>query len=124
MLTMTFCVYLKSCSSKCILYLLDKKDLKFGVNCYGYRPKPDADKIIYNGNKEESIYNDLSSENKIKLAKLKSKKESGKLSIRPFNSKYWSKYSNKQSEYIINNPEDTISITEKTIEDILDSQQD
>ena len=104
--------------------VFEKKDLKFGVNCYGYRPKPDADKIIYNGNKEESIYNDLSSENKIKLAKLKSKKESGKLSVRPYNSKYWSKYSDKQSEYIINNPEDTIPITEKTIEDILDSQQD
>lgn len=102
--------------------VFDKKDLKFGVNCYGYRPKPDADKIIYNGNREESIYNDLSNENKQKLTKLKSQKESGKLSVRPYNNKYWSNYSNKQSEYIINSQNDTIPITEKTIENILDSK--
>ena len=104
--------------------IFDKKDLKFGVNCYGYRPKPDHDKIIYNGNKKTNIYNDLSNINKQKLTKLKTLKESGQLSVRPHNNKYWSNYSIKPSEYYINNENDeTIHINEKTIEDILDSQQ-
>ena len=26
----------------------ENQDLKFGVNCYGYRPKPDKSRIVYN----------------------------------------------------------------------------
>tara|TARA_Y100000385_G_C13106190_1_gene648040 strand:- start:5651 stop:6721 length:1071 start_codon:yes stop_codon:yes gene_type:complete len=76
------------------------KDLKFGVNCYGYRPKPDPGKILYSTNFDDD--NELDSKSIELLNKYKSDIEKGDLSIRPYNNNYWSKYSFKKSKYIIN----------------------
>lgn len=76
------------------------KDLKFGVNCYGYRPKPDPGKILYSTNFDDD--NELDSKSIELLNKYKSDIEKGGLSVRPYNNNYWSKYSFKKSKYIIN----------------------
>ena len=76
------------------------KDLKFGVNCYGYRPQPDPGNILYSDNLDDD--NELDSKSTELLNKYKSDIEKGNLSVRPYNSNYWSKYSFKKSKYIIN----------------------
>lgn len=82
----------------------ENSDLKFGVNCYGFKPKPDPAKIVYhkNGISEENIHikrNDL-------LNKFKQMADEGKLEVRPFSNKKWSKFSYKNSSYIINPSDD------------------
>lgn len=96
----------------------ENKDLKFGVNCYGFKPKADPAKLVYHndGISDEDIHikrNDL-------LNKFKKMAEDGKLEVRPFSNKKWSKYSYKNSSYIINsnnNNETNESIYEEHIDD-------
>lgn len=72
------------------------KNLKFGVNCYGIKPKADPSKIIYDTVLDSNIKRvDL-------LQKYKNMVKDKKLTIRPFNTNKWSNYSFKKSSYIIN----------------------
>ena len=86
----------------------EDKNLKFGVNCYGIKPKADPTKIIYDTILDSNIKRlDL-------LQKYKNMALQKKITIRPFNTNKWSNYSFKKSSYIIN-PEytdDDINYTE------------
>ena len=64
-------------------------DLKFGVNCYGYKPDPDESKITYMLPEEETSEYDtfLKTFNK------------DNYEIRPFNKIKWSRYSERKSSY-------------------------
>jgi len=89
--------------------IFKNKELKFGANCYGYRPEADKSKISYN----EKIYplpemkrdDELQKE---RIDELKRKIESGKIQVRPFSDNKWSKYSFKKSTYMLspNNDEE------------------
>ena len=70
------------------------KSLKFGVNCYGPKPKPDKTKISYIDNKKCNVDKDL-------VDKYKKLIQDGTIEVRPFNKRKWSKYSEKQSQYIL-----------------------
>ena len=80
------------------------KEIKFGVNCYGFKPKPDKDKIVYNINKKNPI-NVVEEEEEcskqVAIKKYKNKIKSGLIEIRPFSDNKWSKYSCKKSSYIL-----------------------
>jgi len=76
------------------------KELKFGVNCYGYKPKPDPSKIVYNKTKHtDNIPNVRRTDLLNKFIKMEN---DGKLNVRPFNTNSWSRYSFRKSSYIIN----------------------
>lgn len=86
------------------------KSLKFGVNCYGYKPSPDPAKIVYLNHVEK--HDPLSSNivsaldtmnpNAAKLKKIKDDIYNKSINIRPFNDNKWSTYSYKKSIYVIN----------------------
>lgn len=82
----------------------NNKNIKFGVNCFGYKPIPDKSKIVYTNNKE--LINDNKDHIKRKdiLYKFKKLVLNKKIDIKPFNNEKWSKYSYKKSIYI-SNPE-------------------
>jgi len=69
------------------------KSLKFGVNCYGYKPLPDESKIVYTENNC-----DISKE---LMDKYRNKFKNGDIEVRPFNKIRWSTHSDKHSKYII-----------------------
>ena len=77
------------------------KSLKFGVNCYGIKPKPDESKIVY--------IDDDCGEKKL-LEDYKKDIKNGSIALRPFSKNKWSKYSQRESNYIL---------TPKLEEDIL-----
>ena len=74
--------------------------LKFGVNCYGIRPRADPTKIVYQQPHIPTqpitpiILDDTIIEPKPQI-------DISNLDIRPFNNDKWSKYSHKNSTYII-----------------------
>ena len=70
------------------------KSLKFGVNCYGPKPQPDKTKITYGAEKKCNVDREL-------VDKYKNLIKKGLIELRPFNKKKWSKYSEKQSQYIL-----------------------
>uniref|UniRef100_A0A6C0B3S5 Link domain-containing protein n=1 Tax=viral metagenome TaxID=1070528 RepID=A0A6C0B3S5_9ZZZZ len=69
------------------------KNLKFGVNCYGSKPKPDASKIAY-PDKKCNVDQAL-------VDKYKKLIKKGLIDVRPFNKRKWSKYSERHSQYIL-----------------------
>ena len=88
-------------------YFKDKK-LKFGVNCYGRRPKPDKSRIIYikpdvskivetKKEKETKTIN----EDEEAINKYKKLVETKNIIIMPFSDSKWSKYSLKKSRYLL-----------------------
>jgi len=86
----------------------DNKDLKFGVNCYGIKPKPNPDNIIYieeNGGNGENVDSEdvLVKENKEEelVANYKNMFNNNNIDLMPFNNAKWSTYSFKKSKYII-----------------------
>jgi len=84
------------------------KSLKFGVNCYGPKPKPDKTKINYIKNEKCNVDKEL-------VDKYKKLIQQGLIEVRPFNKKKWSKYSERDSQYILTpNKEDNL-IMEKRI---------
>lgn len=91
----------------------EDKKLKFGVNCYGYKPKPDPTKIVYHHG--EISDEDINVKRNDLLNKFKQMIDEGKLDIRPFNKNKWSNYSYKKSTYIINpnKDNDEVNIEEK-----------
>ena len=78
------------------------KNLKFGANCYGFRPKPDKNKIIYNSADYPlpEMQKDANIENE-KIEALKRKIKAGEIEVRPFSNKKWSNYSFKNSSYML-----------------------
>jgi hypothetical protein len=83
------------------------KSLRFGVNCYGYKPKPDPGKIVYSSDgstvtSEIAGENDGTGELDTRLDKYRQMLSEGNLDARPFNADKWSRYSFKKSSYIIN----------------------
>ena len=98
------------------------KTLRFGVNCYGYKPKPDPDKIVFNSSsvavEDESGSGTYALDTR--LDKYRLMLTEGKLDARPFNSEKWSRYSFKNSTYMINpthNTNDVEVVTTKIPDD-------
>lgn len=85
----------------------ENKNIKFGVNCWGYKPEADPSKIIYNidGSVMDTKINNINTiANTYKdqeLDQLRNKIRDGLIDVRPFNNEKWSKYSYKKSSYII-----------------------
>jgi hypothetical protein len=77
-------------------------NLKFGVNCFGVKPKPDPSKIRYLSTNtiSEPVLIDSDVE---KLNDLKKMISGGKIPIRPYQNSKWSKYSFKKSIYNLKN---------------------
>ena len=79
------------------------ENLKFGVNCYGHRPKPDENKISYNSEDDFSIM-ELDKElakNKDLEKEYRKQIETGDIEVRPFNGNKWSRYSDRDSKYML-----------------------
>ena len=74
--------------------------LKFGVNCYGIRPKPDPDRIVYSDDPRYSVSPGVQKHNTYDRQKLR---ELG-IGLTPFNDHKWSCFSNKDSQYIPKSP--------------------
>lgn len=91
----------------------DNNDLKFGVNCYGYKPKADPSKLVYHNDEISDENIDIKS-NEL-LNKFKQMASEGKLEVRPFSNSKWSKFSYKKSSYILNNNESNKQVLETTI---------
>jgi hypothetical protein len=70
------------------------KDIKFGVNCYGHKPKPDMTKVSM-----EETQNIIGSIEKNKIDDIL--RNSSDFDVRPFNNELWSKYSYKKASYTI-----------------------
>lgn len=79
--------------------------LRFGVNCYGPKPKPEEGRIVYDSepNKDEL------------LQKIKDQARDGDLLVRPFNNSRWSTYSFKKSSYIIDTDENLQHTVEENL---------
>lgn len=85
------------------------KNLKFGVNCYGFKPDADPSKIKYiehthkyNEQKHEHKKKENNENKELELVnKYKQLIEDGEIEIRPFNENKWSRYSYKQSTYLL-----------------------
>ena len=81
-------------------------DLKFGVNCYGYKPNISSDKVIYlDKNEKAPKRKDAEGEKKLidirsKLKKYNIDPENSADSLKPFSSDKWSQGSCKRS-YLI-----------------------
>lgn len=82
------------------------KSLEFGVNCFGYKPKPDPSKIIYGSIKgtakevitqQQLLSKSSEKEKKIEEEPVSIKEED----VRPFNHEKWSAYSLRSSTYIL-----------------------
>ena len=83
--------------------VFQNKELKFGVNCYGVRPRPDEDKIVYNDIPDTSIpelKEEINFEKEF-LEEIKNKIDKGIIEVRPFSNNKWSKYSDKKSSYLL-----------------------
>lgn len=88
----------KGCNKKCGKPgvnggFFQNKNLKFGVNCYGNKPKPDDTKIVFTKKK--------CNQDKDIIDKYRNDLENGTLNIRPFSKQKWSAYSNRTSRYLI-----------------------
>jgi len=94
----------------------DNKNIKLGVNCYGYKKTPDPSKIIY---QEETSNNKIDTIVDNKIDTIINTKN---IEIRPFNTNKWSRYSYKKSSYIIN--PDYIDPTINKTTQITDIQDD
>ena len=68
--------------------------LKLGVNCYGYKPNPHKEQIVY-FNKGSTKQTTTTLDNEFVI-------DRNTIQVRPFNNSKWSKYSFKKSSYIIN----------------------
>lgn len=86
------------------------KNLKLGVNCYGYKPEPNPEQIVY--------IDDEKIQKQIDIIDL------DKIDIRPFNNNKWSEYSYKKSSYIINPSEYNLTDNNLEEETILITEQD
>lgn len=75
------------------------KNLKFGVNCYGIKPKADPSKIKYIT--EELVEKAQTVKKAVEIDKYKKLIDEGTIEIRPFNDNQWSKYSTKKSTYML-----------------------
>lgn len=82
-------------------------ELKFGVNCYGIKPKPDPGKIVYvrKGKKNEAIDKNKNEDEEL-IRKYKDMFDRKEADILPFNTNKWSSFSYKKSQYILT-PKDT-----------------
>ena len=80
----------------------ENNDHKFGRNCYGYRPGPNKNKIVYNSTDYPipEMQKDANLKQE-KLDELKRQIKNGVIELRPFSNKKWSKYSYKNSSYML-----------------------
>jgi len=97
-------------------------NLKFGVNCYGVKPKPDPSRIRYIESKtiSEPVLVDTEYE---KLNEFKDRIKDGSISIRPYQNDKWSKYSFKRSVYNLNRNNNNYKIEEEVDESNKDPQK-
>jgi len=92
-------------------------NFKFGVNCYGYRPEGIDGQLVY---VSDPIYKKLAKEQKKKQTdehKYKKLIKDNIVEVRPFNDQKWSRYSYKNSRYILS-PKDPLNlIIEENLDD-------
>ena len=106
------------------------KNKKVGVNCYGYKPKPDKSKILYVDKKTledyPEIYNQFTFGHNCKLKQkyqhIKDMVESNKINITPFNNNKWSKDSTRHSMYISNSVKNISKTNNMDNEDNLEKE--
>ena len=90
--------------------------LKFGVNCFGKRPKPDPARIVYTSkvknNKEiQDIINQVSLVKKdTELEKIKKDIKNNNIDLMPYSDSYWGSCSKKKSYYINAEPNNKLGI--------------
>jgi hypothetical protein len=78
------------------------KSIQLGVNCYGYKPKPDQSRIVYIENEANPLDKSISSGTvPAKTANQKNTLDKANIDILPFSNDKWSTYSYKKSSYII-----------------------
>tara|TARA_B100001093_G_scaffold506138_1_gene564576 strand:- start:1195 stop:2127 length:933 start_codon:yes stop_codon:yes gene_type:complete len=94
------------------------KNLKFGANCYGIKPKADPSKIKYIN--EANLANVKSVSNVLLVDKYKKMIDEGTIEIRPFNDSKWSKYSTKKSTYMLT-PKESVELTVTEDKDSIDN---
>lgn len=86
-----------------------KLNYKFGVNCYGYRPEGIDGQLVYTS---DPIYKKLAKEQKKKktdIHKYRKFIRENIVEVRPFNDQKWSRYSYKNSRYILS-PKDPLNL--------------
>ena len=108
------------------------KDLKFGVNCYGKRPKPDPSRIVYTSKTDDSQIQNIINESSLikkdeELEKYKKDIKNNEIELMPYSDNKWSRCSKKKSYYIMKKPKDKLglkSCNSKDISDITDINYD
>ena len=86
-----------------------KLNYRFGVNCYGYRPEGIDGQLVYT---TDPIYKKLAKEQKKKKSDIHKYKKfirENIVEVRPFNDQKWSRYSYKNSRYILS-PKDPLNL--------------
>tara|TARA_B100001093_G_scaffold464340_1_gene481138 strand:- start:113 stop:967 length:855 start_codon:yes stop_codon:yes gene_type:complete len=94
-------------------------NLKFGVNCYGIKPKPDPSRIRYLESKtiSEPVLVDKELE---KLNEFKDRIKDGSILVKPYQNDKWSKFSFKRSVYNLSRNNQNYKVEE----DVEDSNKD
>jgi hypothetical protein len=80
-------------------YFYDTK-LRFGANCYGNKPEPDAGKIIYEKGIPKHVLTGKNTDHE-KILFYKKMLGEGNIDITPFSDEMWSSYSTKKSSYLL-----------------------
>tara|TARA_B100001093_G_scaffold451952_1_gene459723 strand:- start:112 stop:969 length:858 start_codon:yes stop_codon:yes gene_type:complete len=97
-------------------------NLKFGVNCYGVKPKPDPSRIRYlqTNTISEPVLVDKELE---KLNEFKEKIKDGSILVKPYQNDKWSKFSFKRSVYNLSRNNQNYKIEEEVDESNKDPQK-
>lgn len=80
-------------------YFYDPK-LRFGANCYGNKPEPDAAKIIYEKGIPKHVLTGKNTDHE-KILFYKKMISEGNIDVTPFSNEMWSSYSTKKSSYLL-----------------------
>jgi len=80
-------------------YFYDPK-LRFGANCYGNKPEPDAGKIIYEKGIPKHVLTGKNTDHE-KIMFYKKMLSEGNIDVTPFSNDLWSSYSTKKSSYLL-----------------------
>ena len=100
-------------------------ELKFGVNCYGIKPKPDPGKIVYERkDKKNKTLDKTKNEDEELISKYKDMFARKEVDILPFSNNKWSSFSYKKSQYILT-PKDSEGISYRNItQNIADTEKE
>jgi len=101
--------------------VFNKTDLKFGVNCYGYKPYSDPNKIVYENDPKYKSAPINKSKDKDDIDIYKKLIKQKTIEVRPFNNSKWSNYSFKKSRYMLT-PKNSLNVIIE--EELTDNSKD